>query len=136
MNATASGDLSLLPAHAPLQAPEDRRHRRFAVKLPAIKINDLGETWQGFFAPVLNVSQRGFCLRIPFLPAMGNSFNFEWVLPDGTHVTGTAQCRWTKSEAGGWLSWTCGAEIIGLNPVQAAHWDAYIASLEHGASTA
>ena len=113
--------------------PEDRRYPRFDQDLPAIKINDLGAHWQGYFAEAVNVSERGFCIRIPFPLAMGNSFNFEISLPDKRRVSGTSQCRWTH-QAKNWLSWACGSEIIGLNPAEARDWEDYIRGLNRTVS--
>ena len=128
MNAAPDPSRGAVPP-VPIGSIEDRRFPRFHIHLPSIKINDLGATWQGILAPVLDVSERGFRLRLPFVLAMGNSFNFELALPDGAGtVIGTAQCRWSRSD-NGWLSWICGSEIIGINPADAGRWEAFILGL-------
>jgi len=135
MNAAVPGNSADLPPRRISAGADDRRYPRFHGNLPAIKINDIGATWQGFLASIVDVSERGLCLRIPFVLAMGNSFNFEITLPDGSQVTGTAQCRWTRAESL-WISWMCGSEIIGVNPADAERWEIFIRDLERSAPRA
>ena len=125
MNAAMAGKSGDAPTPVSTGSIEDRRHPRFRGDLPPVKINDLGANWQGLLAFMIDLSERGFCLRIPFVLAMGNSFNFELALPDGAVVRGTAQCRWSRAEDN-WLSWVCGSEIIGIHPGDADRWESYV----------